>query len=419
MPEEGHLRRLLPIVRGLHARGHEVHVFTHSRFLPQVTTAGGRFTDLFSSWPLEAADRDSRPVPCRYVSFAGHYAARILAAVRPLRVSLVVYDTFAVIGRVIAAELGVPGVNVCAGHNVAPAVFLEQLASDPRVAIAPACHAAVERLRNIHHMPDATPFAYVDGMSTALNIYCEPPAFLTAAERQAFEPIAFFGSLPSIEYIEKPRQDPQPAHFAPGNRGRRIYISFGTVVWRYYAAEALAAMAALADAISRQPGLDALISFGGADAADVHASRLRRRNVRVEKRVDQWAVLGETDLFVTHHGLNSTHEAIFNRVPMLSYPFFWDQPGLAAKCQAFGIARPLSAAARGAVTAESATRAITGILQEHATIASCLEEARERELAVMAGRNQVLDQIAAIAGGFPVAPQGAPTGAWRPGRSPG
>ena len=125
-----------------------------------------------------------------------------------------------------------------------------------------------------------------------------------------------------------------------------------------------------------------------------------------------------TDLFVTHHGLNSTHEAIFNRVPMLSYPFFWDQPGLAAKCQAFGIARPLSAAARGAVTAESATRAITGILQEHATIASCLEEARERELAVMAGRNQVLDQIAAIAGGFPVAPQGAPTGAWRPGRSP-
>ena len=56
--------------------------------------------------------------------------------------------------------------------------------------------------------------------------------------------------------------------------------------------------------------------------------------------MDQWAVLGETDLFVTHHGLNSTHEAIFNRVPMLSYPFFWDQPGLAAKCQAFGIARP-------------------------------------------------------------------------------
>lgn len=399
MPEEGHLRRLLPIVRGLHARGHEVHVFTHSRFQPQVSSAGGRFTDLFSSWPLEAADAESRPVPCRYVSFAGHYAARILDVVRPLRPSLVVYDTFAVIGRVIAAELGVPGINVCAGHNVAPAPFLEQLASDPRVAIAPACHAAVEKLQNAHHIRDATPFAYVDGMSTTLNIYCEPPEFLTAAERQAFEPIAFFGSLPSIEHIETPRRNPLPAYFRPDTRGRRIYVSFGTVVWRYYAAEALAAMEALADAIALQPGLDALISFGGADAADTHAGRLGRPNVRVEKRVNQWAVLGEADLFVTHHGLNSTHEAIFNRVPMLSYPFFWDQPDLAAKCQAFGIARPLAAMPRGPVTVETASEAITGILAHSATLARRLDEARQQELVVMAGRPQVLDRIAAIAMG--------------------
>lgn len=399
MPEEGHLRRLLPIVRGLHARGHDVHVFTHCRFLPQVVSAGGRFADLFSSWPLEAADAESRPVPCRYVSFAGHYATRILDVVRPLQPTLVVYDTFAVIGRVIAAELGVPGINVCAGHNVAPAPFLAQLASDPRVAIAPACHAAVDILQNTHHIRDATPFAYVDGMSTTLNIYCEPPEFLTTAERQAFEPIAFFGSLPSIEHIETPRRNPLPSYFRPDSRGRRIYVSFGTVVWRYYAAEALAAMEALADAIALQPGLDGLISFGGADAAESHAGRLGRHNVRVEKRVNQWAVLGEADLFVTHHGLNSTHEAIFNRVPMLSYPFFWDQPGLAANCQAFGIARPLSARPRGPVTVEAASEAITGILAHRASLARRLDEARQQELEVMAGRPQVLDRIAAIASG--------------------
>jgi len=398
MPEEGHLRRLLPIVRGLRDRGHDVHVFTHSRFQPQVTSAGGHFADLFSAWPLQAADDESRPVPCRYVSFAGHYAAAILEVVRPLRPSLVVYDTFAVIGRVMAAELGVPGINVCAGHNVVPATFLRQLASDPRVAIAPACHAAVETLRSRHGMADATPFAYVDGLSTTLNIYCEPPEFLTEAERRSFEPIAFFGSLPSIEHIEAPRRNPLPAYFPPRAQGLRVYISFGTVVWRYYAAEALAAMEALADAIARQANLTAMISFGGADAADSHASRLQRHNVRVEKRVNQWAALGEADLFVTHHGLNSTHEAIFHRVPMLSYPFFWDQPGLAAKCQAFGIARQLAAGTRGPVTAHSAAEAITGILQDRAVIAARLEEARDRELVVMATRNQVLDRIAAVAG---------------------
>lgn len=397
MPEEGHLRRLLPIVRGLHARGHGVHVFTHNRFLPQVVSAGGILADLFSRWPIEAADAESRPVPCRYVSFAGHFADEIVAAVRPLRPSLVVYDTFAVIGRVVAADLGVPAVNVCAGHNVAPAPFLLQLASDPRVAIAPACHAAVERLRSRHRMPDASPFAYVNSLSETLNIYCEPPDFLTPAERQAFEPIAFFGSLPSIEHIEMPPRHPRPAYFPAGAGGRRIYVSFGTVVWRYYAAEALAAMESLADAIAAQPDMHGVISFGGSDAADTHGNRLQRPNVRVEKRVNQWAVLGEADLFVTHHGLNSTHESIFNRVPMLSYPFFWDQPGLAAKCQAFGIARPLAPVPRGRLAADAAAAAIGAVLQQRATLAERLEIARNRELAVMASRGQVLDQLAAIA----------------------
>ena len=196
----------------------------------------------------------------------------------------------------------------------------DRLKTDPRVDIAPECQAAVEILRTRHGMPDASPFSYVSGLSTTLNIYCEPPEFLSAAERRAFEPLAFFGSLPSIEYIEEMRPRQVTSQFRPDSRGRRIYISFGTVVWRYFEREALAAMEALADAVAGMPELDALLSFGGADAADLHATRLTRPNVRVAKRVDQWAALSEADLFVTHHGLNSTHESIFNRVPMLSYP---------------------------------------------------------------------------------------------------
>jgi hypothetical protein len=32
--------------------------------------------------------------------------------------------------------------------------------------------------------------------------------------------------------------------------------------------------------------------------------------VSIERDVDQWQILQEADLFVTHHGLNSTHRAI-------------------------------------------------------------------------------------------------------------
>ena len=41
--------------------------------------------------------------------------------------SVVVYDMFAVIGHVAARALGIPHVNVCAGHAVDPARFLKMV----------------------------------------------------------------------------------------------------------------------------------------------------------------------------------------------------------------------------------------------------------------------------------------------------
>ena len=112
--------------------------------------------------------------------------------------------------------------------------------------------------------------------------------------------------------------------------------------------------------------------------------------------MNQWAILGEADVFVTHQGLNSTHEAIFNRVPMLSYPFFWDQPGLALKCAAFGITRPLGTGLRAMVTPEDAASALAGFGENRQAMADNLEAARDRELAVIAGRGLVLDRIAGL-----------------------
>jgi MGT family glycosyltransferase len=396
MPEEGHLRRLLPVVRGLHARGFTVPVWTDARFARQVTDAGGSFQDLFARWPLADADAHSRPVPARYVSFAGHYGADIINAARSLMPDLVLYDTFAVIGRVVAHALNLPHVNVCSGHNVAPQRFLAQLAEDPRVAIDPTCHHAVERLKNEFGMADASPFSYVNGLSPYLNLYCEPPAFLTAEERAVFEPVAFFGSLPSLDYVQA-RTPGRRRWFKGRGERKRIYASFGTVVWRYYEKEALVAFRAVADAVAARPDWEAVISFGGNRAADAHASSLVRPNVRVDTRVNQWAILEEADVFLTHHGLNSTHEAIFQRVPMLSYPFFWDQPGLAQKCQELGIAESLTDDLRGPVTSTLVGDAMNQLWAGLSAVKDVLERVRGYELAVMAARSEVLDRVARLA----------------------
>ncbi len=67
-------------------------------------------------------------------------------------------------------------------------------------------------------------------------------------------------------------------------------------------------------------------------------------------------------MFVTHHGLKSTHEAIWQRVPMISYPFFGDQPALAALCQRLGLAVPLVPDVMGAVRSADVRHAVAALM---------------------------------------------------------
>ena len=389
MIERGHFQRLLPVIAGLAQAGLRTHVFTDRRYRDEVESVGGLFVDLFAAHPLEAADAASLPIPCRYVSFAGHYADDVTAEAQALRPSLVVNDGFAVIGAVVARQLRLPRVNVCVGHNLAPAPTLERLRHDPRVAVSAACWRAVQVLRERHQMPDASPFSYVTDLSPQLNLYCEPPQFLREDERRAFEPLAFFGSL-STQTIDRPAST--PSVFAPAPAGaRRIYISFGTVVWRYYQAAARAALEAISVAVSAMPDATALVSLGGTPAP--WAADLARPNVRVESYVDQWNALREASVFITHHGLNSTHEAIYQGVPMVSYPFFGDQPGLARRCQELGLALPLVPGLRAPVSPTDVAAVLARVAAERPALQARLAQARAWELEAIAARGQVIQRI--------------------------
>lgn len=393
MPEEGHFQRLLPLISGLARGGTEAHVFTHRKFRPQVERAGGNFFDLFSKYPLERADDESRPIPCRFVTFAGKYADEIRRDVEKIGPSLVIHDTFAVIGRVMAMLLGIPRVNVCAGHNVAPAPYLAALQEDPRVKISRRCLQAVDVLRESHGLTDASPFSYVSSLSPHLNIYCEPPEFLDQEKRPPFEPIAFYGCLPSIQE-EKGDKRKEPTYFGLGSaRKFKVFVSFGTIVWRYYAADGLRALTTLVAAFAGTDNVRAVISLGGAGIGSKAVGALVRPNVSVRSRVDQWRILQEADAFLTHHGMNSTHEAIFHRVPMISYPFFWDQPELAEICQKLGLAIPLTESLRGVFSQDQVRVVLTRLAGERESMREALSRARQWELAVIDNRPAVHQRV--------------------------
>jgi len=112
MPEIGHFHRLQSLISGLADSGIKVNVFTHRKFELQIKDAGGVFFDLFSKYSLEQADNTSFPIPCRFVSFAAAYARQICRDVERTRPSLLIHDSFAVIGQVVATLLSIPRAKV-------------------------------------------------------------------------------------------------------------------------------------------------------------------------------------------------------------------------------------------------------------------------------------------------------------------
>jgi len=388
----GHFQRLLPLIAGLVQRGLTVHVMARPEGREPAEAAGAHFFDLFAKYPLDAVDKESVPLPSRLVSFAAAYAEPLIEEVAALRPALIVYDSYVVAAPLIARRLGIPYVGMRAGHAQVPARAIAETRADPRVAISAACRAAVERLRTVYGMQDASPFSYLDGLSPHLNLCAEPPRYLEESDREAFEPVAFFGSLAP----ERRNTDSKERPLAGEGAGLRVYVSFGTVIWRYYAQPALAALVRLAEVLSER-GARALIGLGHYPANPAERRRLEKPGVRVERYVDQWGALRDADLFVTHHGLNSTHEAIFHRVPMLSYPFFGDQPEMARCCQRLGLAVALADGPRAELEAPRVQRAVDTVLEQREAFAARLDEARRWEIEVIGGRQEVLDRVMALA----------------------
>jgi UDP:flavonoid glycosyltransferase YjiC (YdhE family) len=385
--EESHFARVRPLVAALSATGADTYVFTDRCFEAEVAEDGGRFVDLYAGRPREVLADDSIPVAAREVTYAATYARSVLEQVASLNPGVIVYDTFAVIGRVVGHVLGIPYVNLSSGHNIDPARHLPELYANPRFHISDECHRAVEQLKHEYGIEGASPFFSMAALSPHLNVYGEPPQFLTEQERAVFEPVAFFGSLRAGHAL--PRNDRRPI----GDARVDVYVSFGTVIWRHFVPAAVDALTTISRALSERPDTDALITLGGADLdADV-LEQLAQPNVRVERYVDQWQALRDATLFVTHHGMKSTHEAVVSEVPMLSYPFFWDQPSMAAQCQALGLAVGLTDTPQGILSEADVHVALDDALANRAAMLDRLAEARQWELDVIAARPLVAQRI--------------------------
>ena len=390
MPDRTHFTSVLAVAGELVRAGGTVCVWSDQRFRVEIEAEGAQFADLFATAPLAEIDNHSIPRSARYVTFAGMRGAEVAAEVAAWQPDLVVSEAFAMISQVVAKRLALPWVKVMAGHAVVGATYRARLERDPKVAIGPRCHEAVARLRSEFGFPGATPFSYTSDPSPWLNLCKEPEEWMTPEDIAQLGPLAFFGSLRSDAF------DILPAR-APAD-GLRVYASFGTIIWRYWTQQATAALQAIAAAVGQRPGASLVVGLGGATIDPAARRQLEAIGVRVEDYADQWAELGHADVFVTHNGVGSTHEAVARLAPMLSLPFFWDQPDEARRAQELGIALPLidGVAETGALTSKRVSAALDRLLARRSEMQECLLVAREWERRTIAGRQAVARQVLAV-----------------------
>jgi UDP:flavonoid glycosyltransferase YjiC (YdhE family) len=84
-------------------------------------------------------------------------------------------------------------------------------------------------------------------------------------------------------------------------------------------------------------------------------------NVHLEPYVPQAQILEQCDLFVSHGGYNSVREAMHAGVPMVITPIGLDQPYVAQRCQALGLAESVADADR---TPDAIRQAATAVLAD-------------------------------------------------------
>lgn len=123
-----------------------------------------------------------------------------------------------------------------------------------------------------------------------------------------------------------------------GNKNQLIYMSFGTVVmdnlWKQQTEtrKRLKLFILQLSKLWKDKNYEVIFCSQGKRVLENYPA-----NWNVYDKVDQIKYLAKADVFVTHGGSNSFHEALIQQVPMVAIPFFGDQPLIANTIERLGI----------------------------------------------------------------------------------
>lgn len=351
LPYAGHTNPSLGLVRCLVAAGHEVDYIQAEAFREQVEASGARFV------PYDKPPHSFVPALNEIQNWGAAYrTVRRIGA----NYDCLIYELLFFPGKALAAELGIPCYRLIStfalnrhllsvlGKTGGP--YLTALfRSDWLCALVSRLFLPKFSLRE-------------KNLAEALVREAPPHNFIYTL--RDFQPEEAGFPETNYHFVGPAVDDRAEEPFSFGKSGKPVvYISFGTLMHadKRFWKKLIAAFAG--------KRVEVVCSVGSEKLA--RALGDLPPNVRVFAKVPQLTLLSRAALFVTHGGMNSVNEALYNGVPMIVLPFGLDQPLVGRELQRRKLGRVI---APRELTAERLWRTAKALLQD--------SEAREARLAM-------------------------------------
>jgi MGT family glycosyltransferase len=356
IPAYGHTNPTLPLVAELVHRGEQVIYYSSEAFQPAIERAGATFRSV-ANFFNEQTSVDENLVRFAYtlIQATQEIIAAILSDVIADKPDYIIYDSLCIWGKCIAQILKVPAISSVT-TIVRPTSLLhrEVLASLPtmiRMSLAGRVELAkflaiTDQLHKTYHIP-RPPLADVYNNLAELNIVYSTKQ-LQMYPNEFNESYKFVGPFIGI------RAEAPPFPFDEAGNEPFIYISLGTVFNNNVHFYRLC-VEAFADSKYR-----VILSVGS--KIEIASLGAIPNTFIIKPFVPQLQVLQRAALFITHSGMNSVSEGLYEGVPLLMIPQAADQMFIAQRVQQLGAGKILR---NTKVNAQSLRKAAEEILAYH------------------------------------------------------
>lgn len=327
IPAQGHTNPTLGVVRELVARGNEVWYYSYDLLRERIEETGATYVSCDSYDAQERLKPEDGERIGKDIAFSTKILVdttlaldeAILEDMQAWQPDCIVADSMAMWGKLVAEKLQVPFVS--STTTFAFNRYSSRIMKQSLWELFGVLRASGRAKRELKRLQDKG-YPEMDILSVVQNDNATDTIVYTSREFQPFaetfsDKYVFVG--PSIRPVEQPVEKKEK---------KLIYISMGTVNNQKteFFRNCIEAF--------RDKDCQVLLSVG--ELVDLDALGNLPEHIRVERRVDQIAVLQQTDVFLTHCGMNSVSEALYYRVPLVLLPQTKEQSGVAFRVQELG-----------------------------------------------------------------------------------